>query len=1080
MRKLLSLIAALLLCSALAFSQSRTVSGKVTNETGDPIPFATVAIKGTKTATVADANGTFTIKTKTGDVLVISAQGSSPAEVTVGANDQISVSLTKSVSGLQEVVVTGAYNLKRTSRSTSYNAQVVNNEQLNTIRQTNINNALAGKVSGLQVRSQSSVALGRSGDIRLRGESGLGLGGGIIYIVDGTILPNSNDINVDDIENVTVLQGPAASAQFGSQGENGAIVITTKRASKNAKGFGVDVNLGAQWDKVYVLPHYQNSYAGGNTYDMFKYSWQPGQPDEWKALEGKYYPDYSDDASWGPRMIGQEYIPWYAWYAGTKYSNKTAFLNPQPDNAKEYFETGITLNNSVSFSKATDAMNVRFSYGNIHVDGMLPTTSLDKNTFTFNGTFDITPRLVFGANINYVNQMNRGEFDDGYSNQSTGSFNQWFHRDLDMGILKELKGLRTPEGIWASWNHNNPSSYDATNTRNFYAGNYWYNFYTWFDLVKPVGQTDRLYGNVNLSYKITNDIKVAATYRKQQNTTWFETKYSSDLAVSGTQTTGNCGECKGYYGTGESYSNRENIELVATYSKKFKDFNLNFNLGSDFFRGLAKSNAANTVNGLNVPNLFTISNSKDQPSVGNGRSEEKYRAVYGVGSFGYKNFAFIDFTLRNDWFSTLPPDNNDVLSKSIGGSFVFSDLAKLDFLSFGKLRASWGEIPVALGTTTTTFGAYRYPGFLYGVGALQWNGNFLMGTPDQIVDSAIHGSVKSQFEIGADLKFLNNRIGISVTYWDGTERDIPRAIALPPTSGFTSKLTNVGEIRKKGIDVQLNARPVWMNNVKWELNATWGRLLDNTVIKIDNEGTPRTGALEGQWGTIGPTLVHAVGHQWGEMYGNGIKRNNGIPVLDANGFYTNDPQVYFGNVLPKYTGGVQNSIELFKNWIVNANIDYQVGGKFFSLSDMWGSYSGLTARTATYNDKGNPVRDPVADGGGIHMIGVDKDNKPVDKYVDAQEYYHNLYNNRTFDEFVYDLSFVKLREVSVGYIIPVNKIGNLGKVVSRATFSLVARNPILIYAETDDFDPSEISAVSGEAGQFPGTRGFGFNLKVGF
>jgi len=1080
MRKLLSLIAALLLCSALAFSQSRTVSGKVTNETGDPIPFATVSIKGTKIATVADANGNFTIKAKTGDVLVISAQGSTPGEVTVGTSDQVSASLTKTVSGLQEVVVTGAYNLKRTSRSTSYNAQVVNNEQLNTIRQTNINNALAGKVSGLQVRSQSSVALGRSGDIRLRGESGLGLGGGIIYIVDGTILPNSNDINVDDIENVTVLQGPAASAQFGSQGENGAIVITTKRASKNAKGFGVDVNLGAQWDKVYVLPHYQNSYAGGNTYDMFKYTWQPGQPDEWKALNGKYYPDYSDDASWGPRMIGQEYIPWYAWYGGTKYSYKTAMLNPQPDNAKEYFETGMTLNNSVSFSKATDVMNVRFSYGNIHVDGMLPTTSLDKNTFTFNGTFDITPRLVFGANINYVNQMNRGEFDDGYSNQSTGSFNQWFHRDLDMSILKELKGLRTPDGIWASWNHNNPSSYDPTNTRNFYAGNYWYNFYTWFDLVKPVGQTDRLYGNVNLSYKITNDIKVAATYRKQQNTTWFETKYSSDLAVSGTQTTGNCGECKGFYGTGESYSNRENIELVGTYSKKFRDFSLNFNLGSDFFRGLAKSNSASTVNGLNVPNLFTISNSKDQPAVGNGRTEEKYRAVYGVGSFGYKNFAFIDFTLRNDWFSTLPPDNNDVLSKSIGGSLVFSDLAKLDFLSFGKVRASWGEIPVALGTTTTTFGAYRYPGFLYGVGAVQWNGNFLMGTPDQIVDSAIHGSVKSQFEIGADLKFLNNRIGISVTYWDGTERDIPRAIALPPTSGFTSKLTNVGEIRKKGIDVQFNARPVWMNNVKWELNATWGRLLDNTVVKIDNEGTPRTGALEGQWGTIGPTLVHAVGHQWGEMYGNGIKRINGVPVLDANGFYTNDPQVYFGNVLPKYTGGVQNSIELFKNWVVNANIDYQVGGKFFSLSDMWGSYSGLTARTATYNDKGNPVRDAVSDGGGIHMIGVDKDNKPVDKYVDAQEYYHNLYNNRTFDEFVYDLSFVKLREVSVGYQIPVNKIGNLGKVVNRATFSLVARNPILIYAETDDFDPSEISAVSGEAGQFPGTRGFGFNLRVGF
>ena len=1076
MRKLLSLLAALVLCSALAFSQTRTVSGKVTDDKGDPIPFATVAIKGTKTATVADANGTYSLKVKEGEVLVISAQGSEKKEVTVGSSDQLNVSLVKSNNALQEVVVTGAYATKRTARSTSYNAQVVNSEQLNTIRQTNLNNALAGKVSGLQVRSQSAAALNRVGSVRLRGETGLGGGEGIIYVVDGTILPNANDINVDDIEDVTVLQGPAAAAQFGSQGANGAIVISTKKAKRNAKGVGVDVNIGAQWDKVYVLPNYQNSYAGGNTYDMFKYTWQAGHPDAWKALDGKYYPDYSDDASWGPRMVGQEYIPWYAWYDGTQYSYKTAKLNPQPDNARDYFSTGVILNNSVSFSKATDVMNIRFSYGNIDVQGMLPETGLRKNTFNFNGTFDLNPHFVFGANINYVTQNTRGEFDDGYSNQSTGSFNQWFHRDLDMGIVKELKGLKTADGIWASWNHNNPTVYDPTNTRAFYAGNYWYNFYTWFDLVKPVSQNDRLYGDLNLTYKITNDLKIKATYRKQQNNTWFESKYSSDLLTSGTQTTGNCPECKGYYSTGESYSNRENVEALASYNKKINDFNVNVNVGADFFRWLLKGNSASTNNGLNVPNLFTIQNSKDNPSVGNDRIEEKYRAVYALGSVGYKNFLFADFTLRNDWFSTLPQDNNDVLSKSFGASFVFSDLLKLDVLSFAKLRASWGEIPQALGTTSTTFGAYRYPGFLYGVGANQWNGNFLMSTPDQLVDSAIHGAVKRQKEIGLDLKFLQNRIGISVTYWDGTEKDIPRAVSINGASGFTSKLINTGEITKKGIDVQLNARPIWMNNFRWELNATWGRLLENKVVKIA-EGTDRI-TIEGLWGATGPILVHAVDQEWGQIFGNGIKRINGQPVLNTSGFYENDPNVFYGNVLPKYTGGVQNSFEIFKNWIVNANIDYQVGGKFFSLSDMWGSYSGLTARTATYNDKGNPVRDPVTQGGGIHVSGVDKDAKAVDYYVEAQEYYHNLYNNKTFDEFVYDLTFVKLREVSVGYLIPINKIGNLSKFMNGATFSLVARNPLLIYAETEDFDPSEISSLSGEAGQFPGSRGFGFNLKV--
>ncbi|MGN6163661.1 MAG: hypothetical protein ACTHOF_03895, partial [Flavisolibacter sp.] len=567
------------------------------------------------------------------------------------------------------------------------------------------------------------------------------------------------------------------------------------------------------------------------------------------------------------------------------------------------------------------------------------------------------------------------------------------------------------------------------------------------------------------------------TYRKQQNTTWYEDRFSSDLALSGTQTTGNEARAKGYYGTGETYSNRQNLEFLASYSKKIQDFQFNINVGSDFFSWVSKSNTASTVNGLNVPNLFTIGNSKDQPSVGNGRTEEKYRAVLTRGDVGYRNFLFADFSLRNDWFSTLPSANNDVLSKSFGASFVFSDLVKIPALTYGKIRASWGEIPQALGTSSTTFGAYRYPGFAYGVGQYQWNGNFLMGTPDQLVDSAIHGAVKSQKEIGLDLRFLHNRIGISATYWDGSEKDIPRAVSINGASGFTSKLINTGEIAKRGIDIQFNARPLWMENFKWEINATWGRLLENKVVKIA-PGTDRI-SIQGVWGSTAPYLVHQVGQEWGQIYGNGMKRINGQPVLDDDGFYVNDPNVYFGSALPDYTGGVQNSFQFLKDFTLNVNFDYQVGGKFVSLSDIWGSYSGLTARTATVNDKGNPIRDAVADGGGVHVSGVDKDGKPVDYYVEAKDYFQNMYNNKTFDEFVYDLTFVKLRELSIGYNIPVNKIG-IGKWANSAVFTLVARNPFLIYAKTKDIDPSEVSYISGETGQFPGTRGFGFNLKVGF
>jgi hypothetical protein len=196
-------------------------------------------------------------------------------------------------------------------------------------------------------------------------------------------------------------------------------------------------------------------------------------------------------------------------------------------------------------------------------------------------------------------------------------------------------------------------------------------------------------------------------------------------------------------------------------------------------------------------------------------------------------------------------------------------------------------------------------------------------------------------------------------------------------------------------------------------------------------------------------------------------------------FYQHDPEVNFGSVLPKVTGGLQNSFELFNDFTVNVNFDYQFGGKFSSLSNMWGSYSGLTARTAVANDKGNSIRDAVADGGGVHTVGVNAAGEPVEFYVEAQDYFHNLFSKKTFDDYIYDLTYIKLRELSVGYRVPLKKLG-IHKHVSSLSVSFVARNPVLIYAKTKDFDPSEVSAIYGETGQYPGTRGYGFNIRVGF
>jgi hypothetical protein len=289
-------------------------------------------------------------------------------------------------------------------------------------------------------------------------------------------------------------------------------------------------------------------------------------------------------------------------------------------------------------------------------------------------------------------------------------------------------------------------------------------------------------------------------------------------------------------------------------------------------------------------------------------------------------------------------------------------------------------------------------------------------------------------------------------------------------------------------DIVFNVKPVWGKRFKWEINATYAYTMSNEVIDVDNKprsdwdfpgSTKAAPSLTVETATFGPTLRAIEGQQWGQLYGHGIKRDAaGNALLNTNGTYVYDDNTRFGSVIPDYTGGVQNSITLFNDFTFNFNIDFQKGGKFYSTSDKWGKSTGVLAATAVLNDRGVPVRDPIANGGGIHIFGVDATTlKPVDYYVNVRDYYNG--SNNTFDNDIYDLTYVKLREVAFGYNIPVSKL-SIGKWIKRANFSVVASNPWLIYAKTRDFDPSEIANQSGEGGQFPGLRGMGVNLKLGF
>lgn len=1074
MRRFLSLFTMLMLCGVLAFAQSRVVTGKVVDIDGNPVAFASVKIKGTNTGVSADANGAYTVKVNPGAVLVISGASFKETEVPVGSQSVLNTVMEKTGSDLKEVVVTSAFGIKRTARSTSSNVQNLSGDQVNTIRQTNVNNALAGKVAGAQVRSQSIAKLGAETTVRLRGENGLGVGGGALYVVDGTIMPSGADINPDDIEDYSVLQGPAAAALFGPDGANGAVVMTLKKAKKGTKGIGLELNMGIQFDNVYIVPDYQNSYSGGANGDFTLYRWRPGQPVSWKALDGKYYHDYSDDASWGPRIAGQEYIPWYAWYPGHEYSFKTAKLTPQPTNVRDFWETGVTRTTNVAFSKATDALNMRVSYTNLDQKGITPTEYLRRHTLNANMTAELGSRFTLGVNFNYIAENRNTESDDGYSNQSTGTFAQWWHRDIDINKLRELRGITSPEGILASWNKNNPEAYDPTNLRKSYAGNYWYNPYQYFDNINNDLRRDRLFGDVSLTYKINNDLKFKATYRKQQLTTASESTYKSELEASSNQMSFNPWEGNAFagYGTANSFSDRQNYEGLLSYSKKIKSFQVNAQGGFDIFKTKFRSVNANTVGGLSAPGLYALANSKNAINYGNTRNQFQRRSVFVRADIGFRNYLFIEGSYRRDYTSTEPKDNY-IDSKSGGLSFVFSDLIRksVPWISYGKIRGSIGQL-------LNTLGIYQLNSD-YTIGTQQWNGNILTTVPNNLVDPALQGAVNVEKEIGLEMRFLKNRVGFNVTYWDRTNKDFPVNVTVDQSTGYGFISKNAGEIAKKGWDITGFVKPIQSKNFAWELTATWGYLVQNEVVSIFGDIKRlnlSTGAFSGSSSAY---AVNEIGQPWGQMFGGGIKKLNGQPVLTAAGLYTREADTKFGSVLPNYTGGVQNTFNIFKNFTLNVNIDYSIGGQFFSLSDFWGTFSGLTARTAELNDRGIPSRDPVADGGGVHVFGVDATGKAVDYYVDAQTYFHQFRSNNISENSIYSLSFVKLRELSLGYKLPVEKLG-IGKYVKTAIFSVVSRNPWLIWSKDKGFDPSEISNVYGEDGQLPGTRSVGVNLKLGF
>ncbi len=1096
MRKFISLLMLFFLFAPFAWAQTQVVSGKVTDDKGDAVPYATVKIKNKNQGVNCDENGNFSIKVPFGTVLQVNSVGYGMKEI-VANTAKLNITLAKSDQTLSEVFVTTALNIKRKADNLSYATQGIKSDKLTTTRIADVSNALAGKIAGIQVKSQSGAKLGSAATVRLRGASSL-TDDNPLYVVDGTPMTAADaiDVNTDDVDDIQVLKGPSATALYGQRAAGGVIMITTKKGNKRS-GYGVEVSSTVVIDKVGVLPKYQNEYAGGTLgspgQEWHTFTWDPSMPAEWQALSGKNYHTYFDDASWGPRIAGQDYIPWYAWYPNTKYSYKTAKLTSQPNNVREFWNGNGASQfvNNVSLARSGDNYSFRLSYTNTNQKGLLPGTTLLKNFVSSSFSYDVNSHFTAGININYANEIVNGEFNDDYGNNSAGSFSSWFHRDLDMNILKEFRGYRTPDGILPSWNLNDGGGINGLPSANksaFLRPNYWFDHYSYFDNTFSQTSRQRLVGDINLTYKINNHFRIAGFIRKNQQTKNNESKVPTALELSSNDASsslaygekGSGRPIRATYSTRYNYDNEDNFEFLASYSQKFGKFAVDLNAGANDRFNESKYIFNTTKGGLTIPDLFTLSNSLISPFYyENNRSSKEVRSFYGRGSVNWNDIAIVDFSVRNDNSSALIKGNNSYTYPSVGASLLLTKYVEqaIPAISFAKLRGSWAEIGSDLDAYLNSI--------TYSLGSTQWNGNALTTTPDKLVDPNIKPSLSSSYEAGFDFRFLKNRLGLSFTYYNQKTKNQIVTAPITSGSGFTSKLLNAGEIDKNGIELTLEATPVSTKAFRWDVIVNLAQNKSEIVSLYPgvNSLYSAGGAYASTTGNAGyaPGVWNFVGQTWGQLRGGGIQKFNGTPVLDASGFYTPVQNTNFGSVLPDYTGGVINSFR-YKDFNLAIAIDFTKGGKYYSLSDFWGKLSGLYDVTAGLNDKGIPIRNAVADGGGVHVKGVDATagHAVVDKYVEAGDYFSQFSNHQINENSVFNLTYVKVREISLGYKLPLEKLGKFGTNFKSITFSAICRNPLLLYSDNKNIDPSELAIGYGESGQLPPTRSLGFTLKLGF
>jgi len=1055
MRKLRLLLAALAVVAtvpaAAVAQENATVSGRVTNASGGPETAVLVRIPELSVGTSTAADGTYRLVVPGSRLsgsrsftVTAARQGLTPSShaVTLAPGAQVTQNfqLGSSAISLQGVVVT-ALGIERQQRSLGYSAQAVQGSELAKVPESNLVNTLSGKVAGVQVTNAGPQ--GGSSRIVIRGATSITGNNQPLFVVDGVPIDNSGprndgyggidygntaqDINPADIESVSVLKGPNAAALYGSRAANGAIIITTK-SGRHTSGLGLNVSQTVSAETPLRLPSYQNSYAQGYN-GQFDY------------VDGNYG-GVNDgvDESWGPKM---------GTLARQFNSNGVAVpLQAFPNNVRDYYNTGRTLVTNVSLAAASDRANVRLAGTNWAQNGITPTTRFGRQTISLNGGLDVTRALNANASVQYVHNRADNRPGTGYDDYNPMMGFVWFGRQVDVNYLRTH--VKDADGNMISWNysyHPNPF-YDVFESHN-------------------ADRRDRVIGHVQSSYQFTDWLKLMG----RVGTDYYTTNREFDVAPNEFGFyVGRLGDAPGPNGAFENevFTNQEtNADFLLTANKYLTPklvatANFGGNRRWDRF-----TDDYTWVRSLVTPGTYNVGNSDETPYVNNTLRRSQVNSLYGDVQFGYHDYLFLNLTGRNDWSSTLPAGNNSYFYPSISGSFVFTDALKLagSFLTSGKLRAGWTRVgndtdPYRL---TTPF-----------VSDLPFNGNHTFTLSNTANNPGLKPESTTSWEVGTELGFLDDRVNLDVAYYDKTTRDEIMGVPVSPASGFNFEILNAGTIANRGVEVQARFVPVQKANFQWDMTVNYGH---NRSTVRSLFGDIQTLVLGSYWGV---NVEARRGQPYGTLFGSAYLRvkDKSSPyygqIVTEGGLPLPDPtRQLLGNYQPDWVGGVNNHFR-YRNLELSFLIDTHQGGQLFSTTNMWGNYTGVFASTLH-------GREVDWDNPGLVVKGVEQNADgsytPNTTNVHAQDFNENIYYIN--EASIYDASFIKLREVSLGYTLPQSLTRHLG--VSSLSLAAVGRN-LWLHSKVPNIDPetafdaSNVQGIEGE--QLPTPRSIGFTVSV--